>query len=92
LLERPHITASITNIQDNSGNFQITANSIVSGLSVGNRVTISGSGNPVLDKAHAILNILDINTFVVNVPFTASAIQGEVITGYGWTMITGSQI
>jgi trimeric autotransporter adhesin len=92
LLERPHITASITNIDVSASLFQIQATSIVSGLSVGNRITISGSGNPVLDKAHPILQILDINTFTVDVPFTASAIQGEVITGYGWTMITGSQI
>jgi surface protein len=92
LLERPHITASISNIQESASLFQIQATSIADGLSAGNRITISGSGNPVLDKAHAILQVLDINTFTVDVPFTASAIQGEVITGYGWTMITGSQL
>jgi surface protein len=92
LLERTSFSASIIDIQDNLGNFQITAPVVAEGLSSGNKITISGSGNPVLDKAHAILDILDVNTFTVNVPFTASAAQGEVITGYGWNITDGDPV
>jgi len=92
LLERTSFSASIIDIQDNGGNFQISGSSVAEGLSSGNKITISGSGNPVLDKAHAILDILDVNTFTVNVPFTASAAQGEVITGYGWNITDGDPV
>jgi surface protein len=92
LLERTSFSASIIDIQDNGGNFQISGSSVAEGLSSGNKITISGSGNPVLDKAHAILDILDVNTFTVNVPFTASAAQGEVITGYGWSITDGDPV
>jgi surface protein len=92
LLERTSFSASIIDIQDNGGNFQISGSSVAEGLSSGNKITISGTGNPVLDKAHAILDILDVNTFTVNVPFTASAAQGEVITGYGWNITDGDPV
>jgi surface protein len=93
LLERPHITVSINNIQENGGNFQIIGTLIADGLSTGNRVTISGSNYTPLNKAHTI-TVIDANTFTVPVAYTSSIIpnQGEVIRGYGWTMITGSQL
>jgi surface protein len=90
LLTRPYASASISNLSENGGNFQIQANA--HGLLAGNRCTITGSDNAVLNKAHTVTSVPDPNSFVIAVPFTASANQGFVYTGYNWNITDGGPV